>query len=370
MARQKSIFCARPRQHVAVLQQIVLFLFALCCTVTAHAAPFLAQNSSENFARARLPVSWQCLEDGLELAELPLVLQAERSNVEPHLRGNALITAQKTARVALADNGERIVLLRINPQFFRCELLSVSDAASYHTSRTLEEWAEDFDLQAVINASMFLPGGVQSTGYLRSAFWQNNVRINKQFGSMLVFHPVHAATGCAQYKTAPHLPPLAKERVRHVPDPFSPRAPSVNNSAPPIALPEFQMLDMRHDDWKNIVPLYCCAVQNFRMLSAYGNALWPHDGEENSIAAIGEDAAHNLLFIHCRRHVSVRALTEILLMYDIALGRTMYVEGGVQAGLHVNSKGRIETWHGVSLSSFLHPSSSLVLPNVIGIKRR
>ncbi|MEI3478052.1 MAG: hypothetical protein V8Q84_01855 [Bilophila sp.] len=56
-------------------------------------------------------------------------------------------------------------------------------------SLSLGEWARRKDLVAAINASMYLPDGVTSTGYLRAGDVINNGRIASLFGAFFVAGP-------------------------------------------------------------------------------------------------------------------------------------------------------------------------------------
>ena len=90
-------------------------------------------------ADAALPEAprWNALEEGLEYAEFSL--QSE------------------------AGQQASLTVLRIDPELFDFRLYA--SAAHKHPALTLGQWADSHDLVAAINASMYLPDGVTSTGY-------------------------------------------------------------------------------------------------------------------------------------------------------------------------------------------------------------
>ncbi len=279
------------------------------------------------------PLAWQAVAQGLELVEI-------QANFD-------------------ASNGP-VAILRINPTAYTLELHTISEPGG--ALYTPGEWAERHNLVALINASMFLPDGATSTGYMRNSLAVNNSRINQRFGSFLVFDPVTAPIPEPSPQTAPTATMPG--------DPFAPHAlPSaVDNSTP---LPAVDILDRYTDAWETLLPRYHGVVQNFRMISPDRTPLWPEEGRLFSIAAIGKDSAGNILFIHCTPQATVRALSEFLLDRLPTLGSTMYVEGGVQAVLQLRLPDTTITWQGRKGSNFWYATAKQwPLPNVIGIRKR
>lgn len=86
------------------------------------------------------------------------------------------------------DGGDpfEVVFLRIDPAYFD---FTVETASSEKQSLPLEAWATRKGLIAAINASMYLPDGVTSTGYLRTGETVNNGRVVSKFGAFFVAGP-------------------------------------------------------------------------------------------------------------------------------------------------------------------------------------
>ena len=87
----------------------------------------------------------------------------------------------------LNDGDARLYVLRIDPAYFDFTLCARSQDSG--PSRPLNEWGEQYNLSAAINASMYLPDGSTSTGYMRQGDHTNNGRIVQRFGAFFVAGP-------------------------------------------------------------------------------------------------------------------------------------------------------------------------------------
>lgn len=159
------------------------------------------------------------------------------------------------------DGGDpfEVVFLRIDPAYFD---FTVETASSEKQSLPLEAWATRKGLIAATNASMYLPDGVTSTGYLRTGEIVNNGRVVSKFGAFFVAGP-------------------------DSPD-----------------LPGADLLDRSTDDWENLLPHYSMVVQNYRMISSDRRLLWKPGGPKHSISAVGRDGTGAILFILCREPIT------------------------------------------------------------------
>lgn len=227
-----------------------------------------------------------------------------------------------------------IVVARLEPDAVDFVLLSASETGA---AASLTEWADKQGLVAAINASMYLPDASTSTGYMRNGGHFNNPRIAGKFGAFFV---------------------------------AGSRRPVGDNPA----LPRAAILDRDADPWEERLPLYDVVVQNYRLISADGRMLWTPDGPSYAVAAVGQDRAGRILFIHCREPMTGSDFGNLLLTLPLDLRTVMYVEGGSQAGLLVRAGGPggvNEVWMGRHMADFLTSGNkSAPLPNVIGVKRR
>ena len=215
---------------------------------------------------------------------------------------------------------------RIDPAYFD---FTVETASSEKQSLPLEAWATRKGLIAATNASMYLPDGVTSTGYLRTGETVNNGRVVSKFGAFFVAGP-------------------------DSPD-----------------LPGADLLDRSTDDWENLLPHYSMVVQNYRMISSDRRLLWKPGGPKHSISAVGRDGTGAILFILCREPITGVDFGALLLALPIDVRVVMYTEGGSLAGLFLRTPVRSQIWLGRSLPEFwASGSQGAPLPNVIGVRRK
>ena len=118
------------------------------------------------------------------------------------------------------------------------------------------------------------------------------------------------------------------------------------------------------DDW---MPKYATLVQSIRMISCKGSNLWRHNPDKRwSIAAIATDKDGRVLFIHSRSQYSVNELNTILLALPIRMARAMYVEGGSEAQLYVNTG----DYACELVGTYGFHTGARPIPNVVGIVRK
>lgn len=247
------------------------------------------------------PIVWT-EQDGLALAELPLPLAGGKP-------------------------GPALAVLRLSPEQF--DFVLCAAGRERHPPLTLGEWADLRQLTAAINASMFLPDGVTSTGYLREGDYINNKRLGARFGAFFVAGP-----------DSPELPAAA-------------------------------VIDKSRTDWQERIARYRLVIQNYRLISADGQILWKPGGPRNAISAVGADAAGNILFLHCREPLDAHSFAAGLLRLPLQVRTVMYVEGGGQAGLFLRSGDLRREYNGLSAAEFL-PGGTIraALPNVLGARPR
>ncbi len=230
--------------------------------------------------------------------------------------------------LALSENTDvRITLLRFEPTYFTFTLHMASEIQQ--ASKSLNTWAKEHDLVAAINASMYLPDGHTSTGYMRHKNTINNNTIGKNLGAFFVAMP--------------------------------------QKNGLPIA----SIISRDHKNWKELLLAYDIVVQNYRMIDAQKNILWPKDGARHAIAAVAEDEQGHIFFIHCRKPLTPHDFATALLALPLDLCNIMYVEGGVQAGLVLRSKHFSLSLGGQHpMGVFTTEKADMPLPNVLGVRRK
>lgn len=254
-------------------------------------------------ADAALPEAprWNALEAGLEYAEFSL--QSE------------------------AGQQASLTVLRIDPERFDFRLYA--SAAHSHPALTLGQWADSHDLVAAINASMYLPDGVTSTGYMRQDDYINNKRLVRRFGAFFVAGPRQEG------------------------------------------LPRADILTREDPRWQELLGQYRLVIQNYRVINDERRILWSPGGPLYAISAVAEDGDGQILFLHCREPLEAYSFAHALLHLPLDVRTVMYVEGGMQAGLVIRSPGLHQELRGRHLADFwVTGNVRAQLPNVLGIRRR
>ena len=227
----------------------------------------------------------------------------------------------------LNDSDARLTVLRIDPAYFAFTLCARSKDGG--PSRPLNQWGEQYDLVAAINASMYLPDGSTSTGYMRQGDHVNNGRIVQRFGAFFV------------------------------------AGPDEQN------LPQAAILDRDGPLWRQQMDHYSLVIQNYRMINADRRILWSPGGPHYSISAVAQDGDGQILFMHCRQSVEAYSFAQQVLHLPLNVRTVMYVEGGGQAGLLVRSAALTRELVGLSPSGLLVTGDlRAVLPNVLGARRK
>ena len=222
-----------------------------------------------------------------------------------------------------------IRVLRIDPRRYGLRLLNASGRKDGRGMST-KEWSLKFGLQAAINASMYQKDYKTSVSLMRRKGHINNARLSKD-KAILAFN-------------------------------------SKNPQVPPI-----RIIDRQCDDFHEIKSQYRTLIQNIRMISCRGIDVWLQQSGRWSTAALALDNNGNVLFIHVKSPYSTHDLADILLDLPLGIDRAMYLEGGPQAQLFIQSRGETHEFFGTysgTFSNTVPPNYAWPIPNVIGVYLR
>jgi hypothetical protein len=265
------------------------------------------------------------------LAGVALGLIAGRGSAqdvwEPLEPGLELGTFHAAPAGASAEAVVRV--LRIDPRRFALRLLNAS-ATSDGTPHTARQWCERHGLRAAINASMYQADYRTSVSLMRTRAHVNNPRLSKD-NAVLAFD-------------------------------------ALSSDVPPV-----QIIDRSCQNFDALRTRYGTLVQSIRMVSCERRNVWTPQPEKWSTAAIGTDTHGRVLFIHVRTPLATHDVVELLLALPVALKNAMYVEGGPQAQLYVESRGRRFEFVGgydagpIGSETLLEAAP---IPNVVGVSPR
>ncbi|MGC4122626.1 MAG: phosphodiester glycosidase family protein [Myxococcales bacterium] len=241
----------------------------------------------------------------------------------------------ETAQVPLpvkSDVGDStLTVLRIDPARFELSILGVK-SLGLPDRIPAATWLKERGLVAVTNAGMFkLEDGVSTVGYARAGTKVLNGDWKKEYGAALVFGPRKAG------------------------------------------LPAVQILDRGCDDLVKASADYDYVMQSIRMIDCKGRNSWGPRKQRYSSVIAAVDAAGRLLFLHCRSpYVMHDYIGQLLKLPGLGLKRAIYLEGGPEATLHVESGATKVVRVGSYETSFWENDGNhdeWGLPNVIAVRR-
>ncbi len=140
----------------------------------------------------------------------------------------------------------------------------------------------------------------------------------------------------------------------------------VKSSYPPV-----KMIDRECDDYNEWIKRYDTVIQSIRMISCKGKNVWAKQPKKWSIAAIGVDAKNQVLFIHTRHPYNTHDFINTLLSLPIKIKQAMYVEGGPEAQLYIDTDSFTDQFTG-GYDAQYNGSNAIArpIPNVIGIIKK
>jgi len=186
-----------------------------------------------------------------------------------------------------------VKVLRIDLKYFEFRLLNASSQIG-NERKSVKDWVVHHGMVAGINASMYQKNNLTSVSFMKTDDHINSTWVSKD-RSFLAFDP--------------------KDK----------------------ALPQAKIFDRDCDDFKNVREQYRSLIQSIRMVSCKGKNVWTQQEKKWSTAAIGMDSKGRMLFIHARSPYSTHDFINLLLALPIDLKRAMYVEGGKDAQLYINT---------------------------------
>jgi uncharacterized protein YigE (DUF2233 family) len=259
-----------------------------------------------------VPVSAPCTTDALPL-QLAAGLHIQR------------LKSPVASPVGIGDGC--VTIVRVDPALHRLRLLNA--ATHGQRNRTAEQWATEFGLTGVINASMYRTDG-RSVGLMINGAATNQEHDDKRQGGFLAFDPVRAGN--------PTVQAVGRECAN------------------------VDLLNLRRD--------YRVVFQNYRLLDCEARPIRWKDPKVFSAAAIGVGNKGDFVLIHSRTPYTMTEFATVLALPALDLAQAMYVEGGPEASLYLHAGGATIRATGSYESGFRTNDDNREfweIPNVIGI---
>jgi len=226
-------------------------------------------------------------------------------------------------------NDSKISILKIDPAKVDFHMLAATEHGK--TSRTAAEWAEQFDLNIVINAGMYdLSRKLLSKGFLQNGKHINNGTLYPGYNAMIAFNPVDSTAA------------------------------------------KFTVIDLKCTGWESVKSSYQCYAQGLRMIDCNGEALgWNKKKQSCSMLVTAIDKAGNIYFIFSRSPYTHNEMIGFMLGFPFGLTHAIYMEGGPQTSMYVKigetTIEKIGSYVSQTYENDLNDSFRK-LPNVIGVK--
>lgn len=226
----------------------------------------------------------------------------------------------------------KISIVKIEPKKFDFQLLTSSEYSNI--PRSADCWAEEFQLQIAVNAGMYSPNKLQSNkGFLKSYNHINNGKLSGSYNAMMTLNP--------------------KDTTRN----------------------PFEIHDFTCNSWDKLKNNYYSFCQGMRMIDCAGNAMaWDkRPGQSCSMVVSSTDIDGNIYFAFCASPYTHQAMINFLLSLPIQFRTTIYLEGGPEASLFIQTPDTvISKWGTYVSSTWEHADNDHFweIPNVIGVRKK
>ncbi len=229
-------------------------------------------------------------------------------------------------------NDSKLTIVRIDPKKYNFSLLSASEHG--RKNRAADEWAQQFRMSIVVNAGMFKPTNARTNkGYMKNYSHVNNSRLNRAYNVMMAMNPKNKAE------------------------------------------PSIRLFDLTLQQWDSIRPHYYSFCQGMRMIDAKGAPLlWDkRPGQHCSMVVAATDTEGNIYFLFTRSPFTHQQIIGFLLSMPLNIRTTVYLEGGPEASLYINTGDTIISKYGSWVSKTYARDDNdhfWKIPNVIGITKK
>ena len=229
-------------------------------------------------------------------------------------------------------NDSKLTILKVDSRKFDFEFLTASEHGK--RLRTAEEWAKEFDKTVIINAGMYMYNKVHSNkGYMKNYNHLNNPTKSNYYNAILAMHP--------------------KDKRN----------------------PPFAIIDITYQDWEKVKTQYFSLCQGMRMIGQEGEgmAFAKRPDQSCSMVLTATDNAGNLYIIYTRSPYTHRTMIGFLQGLPLNIRTTVYLEGGPETSLYVNTGDTVIAKYGSYVSNTCANDDNdhfWKIPNVIALRKK
>ncbi len=229
-------------------------------------------------------------------------------------------------------NDSKLTILKLDVQKFDFEFLTASEHGKQ--MRQAPNWAEEFNQNIIINAGMYSYNKTHSNkGYMKNYRHLNNPKKSTYYNAMLAMHP--------------------KDKLK----------------------PAFEIIDITCQDWEKVQPQYNSLCQGMRMISCQGEgmAFSKRPDQSCSMVLTATDDLGNIYIVFTRSPYTHQTMIKYLQGLPINIKTTVYLEGGPEASLFVNTGDTVIAKYGSYVSNTCNNDDNdhfWEIPNVIAIRKK
>jgi hypothetical protein len=236
---------------------------------------------------------------------------------------NGVFILEMDAPIKSIIGDSKLTIIRLNKDSIQTFLKMATALDSM--PKTVKEWADAFDFQLTINAGMYdLTNPLISKGFMKSDSSVNNNKVNNSYNGIFTINN------------------------RHV-----------------------ELIDLMCENNFQIAKQEAC-FQGMRMLDCQGKEMdWKRKKQSCSMLVIGEDSKNQLYIIFTRSPYYHQDMNRFLKQMPFKLGLTIYLEGGPETSVYLNTPTKKLELIGSYVSN-TYPTDKnnhfWPLPNIIGFK--
>ena len=229
-------------------------------------------------------------------------------------------------------NDSKLTILKIDTRQFDFEFLTASEHGK--RLRTAEEWATEFDKTIIINAGMYSYNKMHSNkGDLKNYNHLNNPVKSNYYNAIMAMHP--------------------KDKTK----------------------PPFEIIDITYQDWEKVKTQYFSLCQGMRMIGQEGEgmAFAKRPDQSCSMVLTATDVSGNIYIVYTRSPYTHRTMINFLQGLPLNIRTTVYLEGGPETSLYVNTGDTVIAKYGSYVSNTCDNDDNdhfWKIPNVIALRKK
>jgi hypothetical protein len=245
---------------------------------------------------------------------------------------DGLQSAELDAPEKSVVNDSKLTILKVDTRKFDFKFLTASEHGKQ--MRTADEWAKEFDMNLIVNAGMYSYNKVHSNkGYMKNYNHLNNPKKSTNNNAMLAMHP--------------------KDKKK----------------------PDFEIIDITCQDWEKVKSQYYSLCQGMRMISCEGEgmAFSKRPDQSCSMVLTATDVSNNLYIVFTRSPYTHREMIRFMLGLPLNIRTTVYLEGGPEASLYINTGDTVIAKYGSYVSNTCDNDNNdhfWKIPNVIALRKK